>query len=130
MNKWLDNMAADPAPASTDKVVRNKPAGANDACWNKTGTRIDEPASMDPAASCNTVYPRFTTPRLVAGSPMVNDVLKCQLKPVNAADYSVTIAGADLARLQTIFPSGVCDWNKPGAGQEPLRGTYLRLPLN
>jgi hypothetical protein len=75
------------------------------------------------------VYPRFTTPRLVAGSPLVNDVLKCQLKPVNAADYSVTIAGADLARLQTIFPSGVCDWSKPGAGQEPLRGTYLRLPL-
>ena len=130
MNKWLDNMAADPAPASTDKVVRNKPAGANDACWNKTGTRIDEPASMDPAASCNAVYPRFTTPRLVAGSPLVNDVLKCQLKPVSAADYSVTIAGADLARLQTIFPSGVCDWSKPGAGQEPLRGTYLRLPLN
>ena len=129
MNKWLDNMAADPAPASTDKVVRNKPAGANDACWNKTGTRIDEAASMDPAASCNVVYPRFTTPRLVAGSPMVNDVLKCQLKPVNAADYSVTIAGADLARLQTIFPSGVCDWSKPGAGQELLRGTYLRLPL-
>ncbi|MDQ0012033.1 hypothetical protein J2W23_000397 [Variovorax boronicumulans] len=130
MNKWLDNMAADPAPASTDKVVRNKPAGANDACWNKTGTRIDEAASMDPAASCNLVYPRFTTPRIQAGSPMVNDVLKCQLKPVNAADYSVTIAGADLARLQTIFPSGVCDWSKPGAGQEPLRGTYLRLPLD
>jgi hypothetical protein len=45
-------------------------------------------------------------------------------------DYAVTIAGADLARLQTIFPGGVCDWSKPGAGQEPLRGTYLRLPLD
>ena len=130
MNKWLDNMAADPAPASTDKVVRNKPAGANDACWNKTGTRIDEAASLDPAANCNAVYPRFSTPRIKAGSPLVNDVLKCQLKPVSAADYSVTIAGADLARLQTIFPSGVCDWSKPGVSQEPLRGTYLRLPLN
>lgn len=130
INKWLDNMAADPSPASTDKVVRNKPAGANDACWNKTGTRIDEAASVDPAASCNAVYPRFSTPRLTAGSPLVNDVLKCQLKPVNPADYSVAIAGADLARLQTIFPSGVCDWSKPGTSQEPLRGTYLRLPLN
>ncbi len=130
MNKWLDNMAADSAAASIDKVVRNKPAGANDACWDKSNKRIDEVASQDPAAKCNVIYPRFSTPRIVAGSPLVNDVLKCQLKPVNAADYSVTIAGADLARLQTIFPSGVCDWSKPGAGQEPLRGTYLRLPLN
>lgn len=130
LNKWLDNMASDPSPASIDKVVRNKPAGANDACWDKTGKRIDEPASLDAAASCNVVYPRFTTPRIQAGSPLVNDVLKCQLKPVNPADYSVTIAGADLARLQTIFPSGVCDWSKPGVSQESLRGTYLRLPLN
>jgi hypothetical protein len=130
INKWLDNMAADTAVPSTDKVVRNKPAGANDACWDASGTRIDEAASTNPAASCNVVYPRFSTPRLVAGTPLVNDVLKCQLKPVNAADYSVTIAGADLARLQTIFPSGVCDWSKPGAGQETLRGTFLRLPLN
>ncbi|MGJ7532002.1 MULTISPECIES: DUF6351 family protein [unclassified Variovorax] len=130
INKWLDNMAADTAAPSIDKVVRNKPAGANDACWDASGTRIDEAASTNPAASCNAVYPRFSTPRLVAGTPLVNDVLKCQLKPVNAADYSVTIAGADLARLQTIFPSGVCDWSKPGAGQEALRGTFLRLPLN
>jgi len=130
MNKWLDNMAADSATASTDKVVRNKPAGANDACWDKSSKRIDEAASQDPTAKCNVIYPRFSTPRIVAGSPLVNDVLKCQLKPVNAADYSVTIAGADLARLQTIFPGGVCDWSKPGAGQVPLRGAYLRLPFN
>ncbi|WP_445287281.1 DUF6351 family protein [Variovorax atrisoli] len=130
INKWLDNMAADTSAPSIDKVVRNKPAGANDACWDAAGKRIDEAASSDPAAACNKVYPRFSTPRMVAGSPLVNDVLKCQLKPVNAADYSVTIAGADLARLQTIFPNGVCDWSKPSVGQEALRGTYLRLPLN
>lgn len=81
MNAWLDKMAADPSPPSIDKVVRNKPAGANDACWDTTGKRIDEAASLDPASACNTVYPRFSTPRLKAGSPLVNDVLKCQLKP-------------------------------------------------
>jgi hypothetical protein len=61
LNKWLDNMAADPAPASIDKVVRNKPAGANDACWNKTGTRIDEPHrwTRRPAATrCTRASPR------------------------------------------------------------------------
>ncbi|WP_431509294.1 DUF6351 family protein [Variovorax sp. DAIF25] len=129
MNKWLDNMAADSAAASTDKVVRNKPAGANDACWDKSNKRIDEVASQDPAAKCNVVYPRFSTPRIVAGSPLVNDVLKCQLKPVAMADYTVTFSGAEETRLKTIFPAGVCDWSKPGAGQQPLKGSYLRLPL-
>src|SRR5712671_196582 len=49
INAWLDNIAADPAPASTDKVVRNKPALATDACWDKSGNRIAEPASANPA---------------------------------------------------------------------------------
>jgi len=129
LNTWLDNIAADPTPASTDKVVRNKPDGANDACWDKSGTRIDEPASQDPAATCNVVYPRFSTPRIVAGSPLVNDVLKCQLKPVNMTDYAVPFSGSEETRLKSIFPDGVCDWSKPSAGQQPLRGTYLRLPL-
>jgi hypothetical protein len=129
INTWLDRIAADPAPPSIDKVVRNKPAGAGDACWDTTGRRIDEAVSLDPAAQCNVVYPRFSTPRLVAGSPLVNDVLKCQLRPVAMSDYAVPFTGAEEARLRTIFPTGVCDWSKPGVGQQPLRGTYLRLPL-
>lgn len=129
LNQWLDNMASDPAPASTDKVVRNKPAGANDACWDTSGKRIDEVASNDPKAACNVLYPRFSNPRIQAGAPLAGDIVKCQLKPVSPADYAVSIQGADLARLQTIFPQGVCDWSKPGVGQQPLRGTYLRLPL-
>ena len=130
LNTWLDNIAADTAPASIDKVVRNKPAGAKDACWDKANTRIDEVASLDPAAQCNKVYPRFGTPRMVAGAPLTNDVLKCQLKPVDMADYAVPFSDADKARLGGIFPAGVCDWSKAGAGQLPLKGTYLRLPLD
>src|SRR5260221_14229477 len=64
INAWLDNIAADPAPASTDKVVRNKPALATDTCWDKRGNRIAEPASINPADTCNTIYPRFSTLRL------------------------------------------------------------------
>ena len=130
MNDWLDRIAADPAPASTDKVVRNKPALATDACWDATGKRINEAASTDPAAACNLVYPRFSTPRLQAGAPLVNDVLKCQLKPIAAGDYTVPMTQAEVARLNTIFPNGVCDWSKPGANQVALRGTYLKLPFN
>jgi hypothetical protein len=35
-----------------------------------------------------------------------------------------------MGRLEAIFPNGVCDYSKPGVGQVPLRGTYLKLPLD
>ncbi len=121
INAWLDNIAADSTPASTDKVVRNKPVLATDACWDKNGTRIAEPASTNPAAACNVVYPRFSTLRLETGEPLVQDVMKCQLKPVDLADYPAGAFSdpANLARLNAIFPTGVCDWSRPSVGQVP-----------
>lgn len=121
INAWLDNIAADSAPASADKVVRNKPALATDACWDKNGTRIAEPASTNPADACNLIYPRFSTLRLETGEPLVQDVMKCHLKPIDLADYPAGVFSdpANLARLNAIFPSGVCDWSQPSVGQIP-----------
>jgi hypothetical protein len=28
--------------------------------------------------------------------------------------------------MRAIFPSGVCDFSKPGVGQGPIKGTYQR----
>jgi hypothetical protein len=39
------------------------------------------------------------------------------LKPTNQADYAVAFSPAEVARLNTIFPNGVCDWSKPGVNQ-------------
>ncbi len=131
INAWLDAIAADPAPHSAAKVVANKPATARDACWNKSGIRIDEMQSTDPKTACNTIYPRFSTLRLQAGEPLVQDGVKCTLKPVSISDYgSVVFTPTEQSRLALIFPSGVCDWSKAGVNQVPLRGTYLRLPLS
>ena len=33
----------------------------------------------------------------------------------------------DVARLNEVFPSGVCDWSKTGVEQQPLRGTWLKF---
>ena len=52
-------------------------------------------------------------------------VLKCTLKPINFADYSVAFTAAQQAQLRTIFSNGVCDYSQPGGGQQPLFGTYL-----
>jgi hypothetical protein len=63
------------------------------------------------------------SPRQVAGGPRSEDVLKCQLKPFNAADYpSIMFTAPQLTRLQAVFAGGVCDWSKPGVGQEPAVG--------
>ncbi|WPG41518.1 DUF6351 family protein [Variovorax sp. EBFNA2] len=130
MNDWLDAIVADPAAASIAKVVRLKPASATDACIDKAGVRIDETQSLDPATTCNTIYPRASTLRIAAGEPLVQDGVKCALKPVKPSDYAVTFSNSELARLNQIFPEGVCDWTQPGVNQVPLKGTYLRLPLN
>lgn len=129
MNAWLDAIAADSAPASLDKVIRLKPAEAVDTCWDKSANKFIEIASMDNTAACNMIYPRFTTLRLEAGEPMVQDAVKCALKPVNQNNYNVTFSNAELMRLNQIFPDGVCDWSAPGVNQVSLKGTYQRLPL-
>ena len=43
------------------------------------------------------------------------------LKPVDPADYPAGAFSnpANLARLNAIFPSGVCDWSQPSVGQIP-----------
>ncbi len=126
INKWLDNITADPAPLSTEKVVRNRPAEAVDAYWDEAGKRFVEAATFDGTGGFNTMYPVHSEPRLVAGAPLTNDVLKCQLKRVNYADYKPTFSVAQKARMSTIFPSGVCDFSRPGIEQVPLKGTYRR----
>ena len=50
--------------------------------------------------------------------------MKCQLKPIEALDYKVTFTSAELARLNAIFPNGVCDWSKPGMNQSLPDGPW------
>lgn len=124
INKWLDDMAADPAPLSIAKVVRHKPAEATDACWDQSGTRIIEKDGLTGKGKCNELYPVHSEPRLAAGAPLTNDISKCQLKPINFADYKVKFSNNQKARMKAVFPSGVCDFSKPGIGQGPIKGTY------
>ncbi|HTE41084.1 MAG TPA: DUF6351 family protein [Steroidobacteraceae bacterium] len=131
MNKWLDNMAADPAPLSMGKVVKHKPADAVDACWTSDGQKIVERASFDGSSldakgRCNALYPIHGEPRLVAGAPLTNEVVKCQLKRVNYADYKATFSADQKKRMDAVFPGGVCDFSRPGVGQVPFKGTYQK----
>ena len=43
--------------------------------------------------------------------------LKCQLKRLRRSDYGVTFTDEQWTRLQSAFPTGVCDWSEQGVGQ-------------
>jgi hypothetical protein len=130
MTRWLDALVKDTSSApAIDKVVRAKPADAVDGCWDDKGQRINELASFNGEGRCNQLYPNHTNPRLMAGAPLSDDVLKCELKPIAAGDYKLPFTGEEMTRLRAIFPNGVCDYSKPGVNKVPLAGTYLRLPL-
>jgi hypothetical protein len=129
MNTWLDNLAADPAPLTIDKVVADKPASAVDACFDAAGKEIVEPATLTGPSQCNALYPIHSQPRILAGMPLTNDIKECQLKPIDPADYAVTFTPAQMASLQAVFPDGVCDYALPGEWQTGMVGTYLRFSM-
>jgi len=133
MGQWLRAVKADGSDHSlAQKVRENRPADLKDACWNN-GLKYEEEQTAFGNGTCNTFYPAGTTPRMAAGGPLVDDIAKCQLKPLNPVDYQVFFTPTQWSRLTAAFPDGVCDWTKPGVGQEPLAGTWLSFgpsPVN
>lgn len=125
MDRWLDNIAADRATGTMSaKVARNKPSGVADGCRATDGERIVEPATYEGSGSCNDLYPPHADPRIAAGGPLTDDVLKCELKPISAADYSRPLTPHQLRRLKAIFPDGVCDYSRRGIGQGVTLATW------
>ncbi|MCL2310534.1 MAG: DUF6351 family protein [Proteobacteria bacterium] len=121
--KWVSEYKADGGSGTQrDKVIRHKPSNAIDGCWSDQSTFIAEAQTLSnqPDTQCNTLFPSWTFPRRQAGGPVAADIAKCQLKAVNASDYKVALTAEQLARLKAIFPSGVCDWTKPGVNQTKL----------
>ena len=49
---------------------------------------------------------------------LAENVLKCALRPVSEPEYGGRLDGAQLTRLKAVFSTGVCDWSKPGIGQQ------------
>jgi hypothetical protein len=126
MDEWLTNLANDTSSSpGMEKIVRAKPTDLVDSCYTPSGDRIVETQTFT-GGECNALFPTFPSPRMVAGGPVTNNVLKCQLKAVDLEDYKVTFTKAERDRLQSVFPSGVCDWKKPGVEQQPPVGVWLR----
>ena len=97
--------------------MANKPADVVDACWTTAGVKIVERQTLDGSGQCNQLFPVGVPPEFVAGAPIELDVIKCRLKAIDMADYKVPFTAVQRARLQAIFPKGVCDWSQPGVAQ-------------
>jgi hypothetical protein len=126
MDQWLLNLAKDTSDRpQPERVVQDKPADLVDACFTESGAKIAERQVYQGATACNRLYPSHASPYLVAGMPLANNVAKCQLKPIDTSDYRVDFTPAETDRLHRVFPTGVCDYSKPGVDQRPLKATWL-----
>jgi len=105
-------------------ATKRRPPAAVDGCWIEGGDGKGpafyaerQTFSSQPDSVCNKALPSSGFTRLVAGGPLDGNILKCQLKPIEAKDYPGSFTAADLQRLRTIFPGGVCNWTRPGVNQ-------------
>lgn len=128
LDHWLNGVAADRAAGTpAAKLRRNKPPNLVDSCWTVDGTKIAEAATYDGPGKCNELYPSHGDPRIAAGGPLADDILKCALKPIRAADYTQPLNADQLARLEAAFPTGVCDYTRLGVGQQITQMTWQKF---
>lgn len=139
IDSWLGAVEQDlrTVPVA-QKLLENLPADVGDRCTDGAGNDV-------PAASCDVVVQAYSSPRIEAGMPLTDDVMKCQLKPLLRSGYlPVTFTDAQWATLEATFPDGVCDYSKPavdfsptvpwlsykaGPGGQPLGDAPVSLPL-
>ncbi|MGH8541098.1 MAG: DUF6351 family protein, partial [Stenotrophobium sp.] len=103
------------------------PADLGDACWDGAGNMVSNglcpgtntPVPGAPALSVG-VVPIYATPRMIAGDAITTDANKCQLKPLNRGDNygPLGFSDAQWMQMQALFPTGVCDFSKPGVSQQ------------
>jgi len=126
MDAWLSELVVT-APKETlnsvrsqDQVIQAKPATAFDLCYLTGDTNFSTPVTDFAVCDTDSRLMKHASPRQVAGGPLAENILKCQLKPLDQTEYaSVAFTDSQWARLQAVFPGGVCDWSKPGVGQQP-----------
>ena len=125
MDVWLTNLLTTAPKATLNdvrthaQVVEAKPTTAFDLCYLTGDTTFSTPVTDMALCDGDPRLAKHASPRQVAGGPLEENILKCQLKPPSPADYApVTFTAGQWTRLNAAFAGGVCDWSKPGVGQQ------------
>jgi hypothetical protein len=120
MDKWITAIKADDSgDPIADVIVASKPEDAVDLCYLSTDTTLSTKVFDMKVCDADARLVPHSSPRQVAGGPVAENILKCQLKPVDPADYDGKLTEAQITRLKELFEDGVCDFSKPGVGQAP-----------
>jgi hypothetical protein len=124
MDEWMTNIFSQPWLG----VAGNRPSRGVDRCFDTFGNEIaagdhvwDGVLDNMSPGPCTQEYPVYATARIVAGGPFRGSIFKCHLKPVSQAladgDYGTwQPTPMEQTLLESIFPSGVCDFSQPDAG--------------
>ena len=142
MDEWLTNLSATTTqPPSLGQIQQAKPSDLVDACFTNLGTvEIAQLQVYQGDTTCNQLYPAFSIPKLVAGEPLENNVIKCQLKPIDPADYKVRFTAAELTsssrfshRVSATIPCRVWVRGRPkarGSSSDNPNGLLHREPVS
>ena len=125
MDAWLSSLLTSAPKATLNaertqaQVVAAKPAAAVDLCYLTGDTTFATKVFDQSVCDADARLAKHSSPHQVAGGPLTENILKCQLKAVAFSDYTgITFTASQQTRLTATFPSGVCDWSKPGVGQQ------------
>jgi hypothetical protein len=122
MDQWLTAMKADTKSTSQQaRIAAARPTGAFDFCNKPIDATHSTMVTDFAVCDADPALVPHASPRQIAGGPVAENVLKCQLRPMNRADYPGMDDG-QFNRLKAVFPDGVCDFTRPGVGQQPAIG--------
>jgi len=121
MDQWVAALKADTSDAAIeDKIAATRPPASFDFCYLTTDPTFSTKVTDFAVCDTDRFLKAHASPRQIAGGPITENILKCQLRPLDPADYApVVLTDAQLARLAAVFPTGVCDFSRPGVGQQP-----------
>jgi hypothetical protein len=126
MNRWLTAIDADGSHQNLPaKVITDKPRDLGDGCFLSATQRVVSKVTDPASGPCAATFPVGTNPREVAGEAQAMSVLKCSLRPINFGSYGVAFTATEQAQLKATFPTGVCDYQRPGVDQQRPIGSWL-----
>jgi len=127
MDRWLTAIMNDHSHRSARaKVLADRPKDVSDGCYLPGAQLIHAPLTDPATGACAARFPVAGNTRLGAGQPLSQMAMKCQLAPLNFGSYgNVTFTADQQTQLKAAFPNGVCDYSKPGVGQQKPLGVWL-----
>jgi hypothetical protein len=118
MDEWLAGVEKERTKTLLQtKIIRNRPADLGDRC-DTTGGLPPLPGIGD-VCELPALQTKYGTPRTVAGEDISTDVNACTLQPLRrTAYYPIEFTDDQWTRMEATFSTGVCDYSKPGIGQQ------------